>query len=1074
MKKIISKCLGAFACFYSKEAFLQVQHYAVKLRGSKKSVLLVAFLLLFGFSASAQSSIHGKISDEKGNPIPGATVQVKGMNKSVSTDQQGNFTLSVPSASSILVVSFIGYESKDIAVLNQRSINVTLVPAFVNMGEVVVVGYGTQKKSDLTGAISSVSAKDLEKATPINATEALQGRAAGVMVTSNSGAPGSEGTIRIRGIGTVNNNDPVYIVDGMFVSGINFLNPSDISRMEVLKDASATAIYGSRGANGVILVTTHKGSRGKPVIVFNANTAISKVSDLTKTLNRDQYLDYMKTTYYNGYMRSVPDADPSVNPFTTTLPFFNQVKTVKQEYDKGHNTNWGDELFKTSLVQNYDLAIRGGAQNVRYALSAGYFNQDGLIDNSSYKRYTFRLNTDYTVSKRIVVGQNLGVTSSKTLGFATLDGPKGPVAAILNSDPLTPVVKPNADLSDPDYRFNKFASSDLSGEDNPAGIISRNHNTINLLQLVGNVYGELALIEGLKLKSSIGYDYSDIHQNDFLPKYFISGRQSSPVSTVINNRNNTFGLVWENTLNYNTILADDHSISGLLGYTEELYTGQFANASRQNTPNNDPSMQVISAATGALVMIGNKTQTSLRSFFARLNYTFSDRYLLTASIRRDGSSKFAEGKKWGVFPSVSAGWRINNEQFFENLNASFISNLKLRAGWGQIGNQSMPGGNNNPYLSLIQGTDDFRYVFGNQAAIGNYLVGMGTPGISWETSEQTNIGLDMGLFKNRLTVSADFFVKNTKNMLLQVQTPSYAGFPTIPYTNAGEVQNSGFELVSGYEGKAGAFSYGVSANVSKFINKAVSLGGGNRPIVYSDNFADVNRTEVGRSIGAFYGWATDGIFQNIAEVQAFNKNGQLIQPTALPGDFRFKDINSDGVIDAKDKTWIGNPLPKLTYGFNLTMAYKNFDLSAFLQGSYGNDLYNLNKIYRNKLNGQWNGTEDAFNAAWRGEGTSNSQPIMSTVDRNNNFRTSDFYVEDGSYLRLKNLQIGYAIPSGWASKMGINKSRIWVGGTDLFTITDYTGNDPEAGLTASPIQAGREFSPYPKMKRFSAGINLTL
>ncbi|MEO6733826.1 MAG: TonB-dependent receptor [Ferruginibacter sp.] len=1046
-------------------------------RSTAKYLLLqAAFLLLLGFSAFAQVSIKGKISDEKGSPLSGATVQVKGTGNTTQTDQQGNFTVSAPKASSRLMVSFVGFESKEVAVSSQGNTNITLTPTGGNLGEVVVIGYGTQRKSDLTGAVSSISVKDLQKATPMNTTEAIQGRAAGVLVTTNSGAPGSEGAIRIRGIGTVNNNDPLYVVDGMFVSSINFLNPSDIARIEVLKDASATAIYGSRGANGVVLITTQRGTSGKPVVTFNTNTAISKVSNLPKALNRDQYLDYKKTAYLNGYLRSVANPNPNIDPFTTTEPFFNYIKTVKTEYDKGYNTEWAKELLKTAVVQNYDVAIRGGANNVRYAASAGYFDQKGIIDNSAYKRYTFRLNTDYTLSKRLLVGQNLNITNSITSGRYGESTPGGIINQILNADPFTPVVKPNPDVNDLDYRYNKFARSlvnSAAGSSNPAGIISRMNDRTNLVQLMGNVFAELEIIKGLKLRSSMGIDYSNTSRSAYEPKYMIDALEKNDISTVTEDRANFLGQVWENTLTYNNKFAG-HSITGLLGYTEELYKGKFTNAGRQGTANNDPALQVLNAATGSISLSGNKTNFALKSYFARVNYSYADRYLLTATVRRDGSSKFAAGKQWGTFPSASAGWKISSEKFFERL-ASHVNTLKLRAGWGQIGNQSMPGGTNNPYLSLVEGSNGYRYVFGDAIANGNYLTSLGTPSITWETSEQTNIGLDLGFFKNKLTISADYFIKNTKNMLLQVQLPSYTGFPSIPYTNAGEIQNKGFEITAAYQGNAGKFTYGVSANASRFTNKVLGLGTGNNPIVASDlvSTLSINKTEVGRSVGEFFGYVTDGIFQNMNEVNAYNKNGTNIQPNALPGDFRFKDSNNDGVINAADQTYIGNSLPKLLYGFNLNLGYKNFDIAALFQGAYGNKLFNLNKNYRGTLNGTYNGDLKYYEAAWRGNGTSNTQPLMSTVDRNQNFKVSDWYVEDGSYMRLKNLQIGYNIFQSWLRKAGISSSRIYVGGTDLFTITKYTGIDPEAGLTASPIAAGREFSAYPKMKRYSVGLNLT-
>ena len=1048
-------------------------------RSTAKYLLLqAAFLLQFGFSAFAQVSIHGKISDEKGSPLSSATIQVKGTNNTTQTDQQGNFTISTPSASSVLVVSFVGYQSKEVTVGKRNNININLaVSANSNLGEVVVVGYGTQRKSDLTGAVSSISAKDLSKATPYNATEALQGRAAGVMVTQNSSSPGSEGTIRIRGIGTVNNNDPLYVVDGMFVNSISFLNPSDIARMEVLKDASATAIYGSRGGNGVILITTHRGTSGKPTIIVNGNTSLSKVNNLTKTVNATQFLDYVKTAYLNGYLRSTANPDPGIDPFTTTNPFFTTVKLLKAEYDKGYNTDWAKELFKTAVVQNYDVSIRGGANNVRYAASGGYFNQKGILDNSAFKRYTFRLNTDYTLGKRLVVGENLNVAySSVSGGSSYAEGyANSIVPQILQANPLFPVLSPNANPNDPDFQYNKYAA-EVTGFANPAAMIARVSDRNNTVKLLGNLYAELELLRGLKLRTSIGFDYQNVDFSSFNPRYFISGTDQYPASKVTQNTSSFFGQVWENTLNYNTKISE-HSISGLLGYTEEQYKGKFTEVSRQGTANNDPSLQVLNAATGAISLLGNRTNYALRSYFARLNYSYADKYLLTATVRRDGSSKFASENRWGTFPSVSTGWRISNEKFFRYTKAlSFISTLKIRAGWGQIGNQSMPGGTNNPYLSLVEGINNYRYIFGDALANGNYLTSLGTPTITWETAQQTNIGLDLGLIQNKLTITADYFVRNTKNMLLQVQLPSYAGFPSIPYTNAGEVQNKGYEIAVSYQGKAGQLNYTASANVSHFVNKVISLGAGNKPIVYNDvpTQLSVNRTEVGRSIGEFNGWVTDGIFQNTADVNGYSKNGQKIQPNALPGDFRFKDLNGDGVIDANDRTWIGNPNPKLLYGFNLNLVYKNFDLAALFQGSYGNKLFNVNKKYFYKLNGTTGAALSAYEKAWRGEGTSNTQPIMSTIDRNDNFRVSDWYVRDGSYMRLKNLQIGYTITQSFLKRAGISSSRIWAGGTDLFTITKYVGNDPEAGLSANPLATGWEFSSYPRMKRFSVGINVTL
>lgn len=1022
----------------------------------------------------AAKLVSGTITDETDKPLPGVTIQIKGTITGTISDENGKFSLDVEGGGT-LVFSFIGYVTLEVLMNGSSPLTIQLQPESRALDEVVVVGYGTQKKSDLTGAISSVSAKDLAKATPINTTDALQGRAAGVTVSTNSGSPGSEGTIRIRGIGTVNNNDPLYVVDGMFVSSINYLSPSDIARIEILKDASATAIYGSRGANGVILISTQRGVNGKPVIVFNATTSISKVSNLVKTLNSNQYLDYQKTAYLNGYLRSTPNADPAIDPFTSANPLFNTLKTIKAQYDKGYNTNWANELLKTSFIQSYDLGIRGGSSTARYAASAAYFDQKGILDNSGYKRYTFRLNSDYTLHKRLIVGENLNLTYSSVLGGGGFSEGRSisAISQIVSADPLTPVFNQEANVNDPDYQYNKYASS-VTGGQNPAATIARINDKNNLFKIVGNVYGELELRKGLKFRTSFGYDYSNIDNPSFSPRFYISANEQNPVSSVTQQNSYFFGQLWENTLSYNTVIGK-HAVSGLLGYTEELYKGAFTNATRQGTANNDASLQVLNAATGAISLTGNKTQYALQSYFGRVNYTFADKYLITATIRRDGSSKFSQGNQWGTFPSVSTGWHLSDEKFFQSLNANFISNLKLRAGWGRIGNQNLPGGTNNPYLSLVEGINNYRYILGDALVNGNYLTSLGTPSITWETSQQTNVGLDLALAHNRFTFSADYFVKNTKDMLLQVALPSYAGFPGIPFTNAGNIQNKGIELVVAYSGNAGKLSYNISANASRFVNEVVSLGAGDKPLVITDvpTNLSVNRTEVGRTVGEFYGWVTDGIFQNANDIESYSKNGQKIQPNAQPGDFRFKDLNADGVINASDRTWIGNPLPKFNYGFNLNLGYKNFDLAVLFQGSYGNKLFNVNKKYNNLLNGGSAASLKAYEQAWRGDGTSNTQPLMSTVDRNDNFRVSDWYVEDGSYIRLKNLQIGYRISDNILKKAGISSSRIWIGGTDLFTITKYSGNDPEAGLSANPLQAGWEFSPYPKMRRLSLGINLT-
>jgi TonB-linked SusC/RagA family outer membrane protein len=1027
-------------------------------------------------------TVSGKVSDEKGKPYPGVSVKVKGTTLGAITDVDGRYSIKLPNGNETLVFSFLGTAAQEIAVNNRTQINVILKDQQSGLNEVVVIGYGTQKKSDLTGAISSVSSKDLETSTPLNATESLQGRASGVTVANTDGSPGSSSTIRIRGIGTVNNNNPIFVVDGMFTNNIDFLNPSDIANMEVLKDASSSAIYGSRGANGVILVTTKKGSSGKPIVSFNANSSLSQITNFPQTLDRDQYLNYEKTAYLNGYLASVPNADPNIDPFNTNLPFFSFLKIVKSEYDRGYNTNWSDLVFKKALVQNYDFAVRGSTPAARYALSAGYLNQQGIIDNSSFQRYNFRLNTDYNLTKSLVLGENLGVTYGKLSGFPTGGGggaasfgPLGIALTVLKADPLSPEINPAASTSDPNYQYDKYYHSLLSNSYNPVSQVNLNNTTTGTLEATGNVYGELAALKGLKIRSSLGYDYTNSSNSTFAPKYFLAGSEQNAISKITEGRTSTMGLVWENTANYTTTIAEKHNISALAGYTNELYIGNSLTGSAQGTPNNDPSLQVIDAATSQYITSGNKTQTAQQSYFARLLYSFSDRYLLTASVRRDGSSKFGTGHQWGTFPSFSLGWRLNNEQFFKNLNLSFIDNLKIRGGWGQLGNQSTY--NNNPNLSLIAPTVNnggnityYRYILGNNVVNGDYFASLGTPGLTWETSESTNIGLDLSLFNSAVTVSADYYVKMTKNMLLQIALPGYTGFPGSPYTNAGEVQNKGFETTIAYHGgSAGNFTYGISGNLSFFTNRVLSLGQGNTPIITTSIlFPAVSKTAVGQPIGQFYGYVTQGIFQTQAEIDNYQVNGVKIQPNARPGDFKFKS-DANGVIQ---QYYIGNPLPKFTYGFTLNSAYRGFDFVAFFQGVYGGKIFDASKYYASALTGAWQGSVSAYEAAWHGPGTSNTQPIISSASQNNNYRTSDWYIQSGSYLRLKNLQIGYSFKQDWMKNAGLSKARLWIGGSDLFTITKYKGNDPETDLQ-NPLLSGLDQAAYPKIKRYSLGVSAT-
>ncbi len=851
---------------------------------------------------------------------------------------------------------------------------------------------------------------------------------------------------------------------------MSFLNPADISSIDVLKDASAQAIYGSRGANGVILITTRKGSEGSPKITFSSTIGFESVARIAKVLDAAEYKDYRLTANYNGYMRTHPGADPNVLPDTLN----DDTRSTIAKYNNGINTNWLDEVTrKNALSQNYDLQVSGGTKDFHYSASAGYLDKSGILIQSNYKRYTFRLNTDFKVGNYVTAGENLGISSSSQVGdwYETTI-----IRNAMWNSPLNPVLKPagEVDPADPDYEYDKYSHE--AGSSNPVLQALLQNYPKSYMTLVGNMFAEATILKNLKLRSSFGSNIANRNYSHFSPRFHISATDFNEISSLSETDNRSNGWIWENTLTWNKKLKDN-SFTALLGYTSEYTKATYQTATKKGTPSNDPEMQTFDAATSEPNVTGGYNVLTMRSYLGRINYSFRDKYLLTVSVRRDGSSKFGEGHQWGTFPSFSLGWRINNEKFFKNLNAEFISNLKLRAGWGQIGNSSLPV--YNAYVSQIAsspnltGGVDNRYIFGENVIQGYALSTIGTPDISWETTEQTNIGLEIAILKNSLSLTADYYIKNTNNMLLQVPAVAYAGYfsLTAPYSNAGSVQNKGLELVLNWQRKTGDFSYGVAVNGSMFKNNVTSLGKVNKPIISGYG---TSRTEVGHPIGSFYGYVVDGIFQSEFWVKSHVRaDGELIQPNAQVGDFKFKDLNGDGVIDANDETWIGDPWPKLTYGFTINLGYKAFDLVAFVQGSYGNDIYNWGHNYGNTLD--VNLYEYYYKNAWRGPGTSNSVPILTTVQENDNYRTSDYYVEDGSYLRLKNIQFGYNLSKAVCEKLKITNGRIWVGGTNLLTLTKYHGNDPEIGATDNPTtDAGLDIDAYyPKPREISIGINVS-
>lgn len=1001
-------------------------------------------------STQDQRTITGTVIDPQGVPVIGANILIKGSTTGVITDIDGNFSLTVTS-DAVLTISYIGFNTQEIAVGNKNNIRVTLSEDAQALSEVVVVGYGTVKKRDLTGAISRISADDVKGSTQGNLLEKMQGRVAGVLISNIGGSePGGGVSVQIRGVSTFNENTPLYIVDGVPVDNLNVINPNEIESIEVLKDASSSAIYGSRAAHGVVLVSTKKGKSDYQRVSLNAYWGAAQASNLPKMANADQYYDMVLEAHKNGN-----------TPVNAGLDALRAM---------GANTNWWEEITQGGLTQDYNLGITGGSDKLTYSSNIGYRDESGIIQNTGYKRYSYRLNTEYKYNEAITIGSNLSVSNYSKKGVYSDKGQYLYSAYIL--DPLTPVYNPNADPLDPDYAINQYMNSTVNVyASNPLAIINRQTFTDETLLLIGNLYADIKIYKGLSFTSNLGINLNNNERRGFTHRYYLSAADNVPRGWVQNQTGKTNSFIWNNLLKYNQKFGS-HTIDFVGGQTAEKTMNNYVYASKDGTPFNDLQYRVLSAATANDQTSGSIQEWTLLSYLARLNYNYADKYLLTASIRQDGSSRFAKQNRWGTFPSFSAGWRISEEDFFQKLNLDFISDIKLRAGWGSTGNQRI---SNNAYLTLIGGGLSRRYVFGNNVIQGYGPSSVGNPDIKWETTTQTNLGLDF-LLGGNFSVTADYYIKNTEDLLMEVPLPVLSGYPNNPWSNTGSIRNKGFELLVSYDRYDTPIKHSFSVNLSTVSTVVTSLAG-DAPITGS-----YTRSEVGLPFGQFYGWMMDGVFQNQAEIDAYSLNGKHIQPNAVPGDFKFRDIagpkdengnptGPDGVVDDNDKTFIGNPFPDFTYGFTTSLEYKGFDFNMLLQGQYGNDIWFQRKRDVANMNGSYNVLEDAYKNAWRGEGTSNTYARITSVDTNDNFRNSSWYIEDGSYLRVKNVQLGYSLPKKVISKLWLSKCRLYVSATNLLTLTDYSGRDPEIGNT-NPMSVGVDMFIYPQTKTYVAGIEV--
>ncbi len=1000
-----------------------------------------------------ERTISGVVKDQKGEPVIGATVSVKGTNIGVVTDENGAFTVKVPEANAggTLVIAYVGYTTLELPLATTT--NFDLVLQDVEIEEVVVVGYGTQEKEDVTGAISSVKGADLAKVVVTDPSQAIQGRAPGVTVTQNSGSPGSPLSIRVRGVGTVGNASPIYVVNGMPVTDISYLNTNDIESIDVLKDASSAAIYGNRAANGVILITTKKGSPKKATFDFAYLTGFSKPWKRYQLLDANQWA-VLKNESLMGNGQA-----PAYNPDTI-----------------GSGTNWQDQIFTTGRMNSYFLSAAGGTEKTTYYLGGGYLSQGGIVRNSSYDRYNFNVNVVTNATKRITLGAYSNISYSDRLVANDAGDYTSVLSGALAMNPMTGIYSGRGGDS-------IYAAHPQGDAYNPVAQINNRTNRVKGLSYLGYFYGEYKILKSLTFRTNVGANFSNNNTSDFRNSYYLKPGQSQSANSITKQIDENGSVLWENSLKFDDTFLDKHHVTALALWGVQDTRLEFVKTVATNTPSNDASNQYLSAATSASATAsGTVSESFLLSYLGRLNYEYSNKYLLTANIRRDATSRFSKANRVGLFPSVAAGWKISEENFFAPLRST-ISFLKLRGGWGQVGNQNLSGVLMD-YPTATSVYTGQNYSFGDSVATGSAPQSVGNPNLKWETVTTANIALDMAFFNNRLTFTVDYFTRTTTDMLLQKKVPSVVGLEVNPYVNGGKITNRGLELSAEYRNQYKDVKYRIGGNITFIKNKVIDVG----DPIYDGQFRGnlINVTQNGGTVGQFYGYQTDGIVQTQAEAQAL----QSYQPGVQAGDFKYKDVNGDGKIDANDRTNIGSPIPKFTYGFYADVNWKNFDLTMLWQGSYGNKIFNGSKyVLESSDMTNYNNKDVKMLDRWTGPGTSNTIPRVAENDPNN-LLISNYYVESGSYLRLKVLQIGYTLPEAWTQRAKLQRVRIFVGAQNLLTFTKYSGLDPEIGnnnyattnntsnAVASPAASPLDFGidrggNYPQARTWQFGFNLS-
>lgn len=1009
-------------------------------------------------SVQQTRKVTGLVLDSQGEPIIGANVVEKGTTNGSITDVSGAFTLDV-SPNAIITVSYIGYITQEVVLQNRSDVNIYLKEDMTSLDEVVVVGYGVQKKKLVTGATIQVKSDDLQKMNTASAIGALQGQTPGVQITQTSGQPGSGFKVTVRGLGTVGNATPLYLVDGVTVGNLDFLNPSDIESIDVLKDAASAAIYGARAANGVVLVTTKQGRAGKASIQYDGYIGWQNTMKSIPTLNAQDYAMIMNEAAMNTGMGEYD--------FASLVPDWDRIKSGEWS-----GTNWQDEMTnKNALTQNHALNITGGTEQSVYSIGLSYNSQEGILGSPlkpNYERYTFRVNTEHTLIRNadrdiLKVGENLSMSYSNSTGSSDIGN-------ALRVSPFLPVL-------DDEGKYHEALLWNTQ-ETNPIGnIVYNGKHVYKNKNLKGNLYLTIEPIKNLKFRSSFGINESTYVHRFFGDKYYLSPYSYRNENEVTHDMNNGMSWIFENTLSYNFNIKEKHDFGILLGTSAER-GGLGESISGTNTNSIFDDLDHAYLDNTKLIASGKTKlgsspwgRSGLVSYFGRVNYDYKETYLFTGVVRADGSSNFKKGNRWGIFPSLSAGWVISNEAFMETVS-TYMDFLKVRASWGQNGNQSI---DNFQYLSTISFVNN-GYFFGpdkSQLTPGAYPDILPNPDVTWETSEQLDLGVDARFFTGRLNFSFDYYKKTTKDWL--VAAPQLGSYGTVKstYINGGDVRNQGVELALSWNDQQGDFSYGISGNISYNKNKVLRIANAEGVIHGPDAPIGMNgelyRAEVGFPIGYFWGYKTAGIFQNEAEVNAYkNSAGELIQPDAVPGDVRFVNKDDNAVIDDNDKMMIGDPNPDITFGLTLNAKYKGFDFAVVGSGVAGNQIA---KSYRNYIdNPRHNYTTEIF-GRWHGEGTSNRLPRVLASPHKNTQYTSDLYIEDGDYFRISNLTLGYDFKYLF-KKLPLAQARLFFSVQNLCTITGYSGMDPQVGYAPSSWASGVDSGFYPTARTVMIGATI--